>query len=381
TDPKKSDLIVDDLCFGEPDGKCTLNSGDHRKVTSHVFGRNKRETYQIPEELWIKYCRKHYQRQKYRCPQDWYETQLLLVDSQLTRLEEWGGVIDWTIQLRKKEREYVDKENNYQAIHGSLPDGVLTRERFLLQHLGPNKTFAEVREVVDLINKECDDTGIKFLPSFEFLPRIDERRNPRPRRGVGRRGMRRSVPRTPTAPSTFRLATDDSGKLTQIETKPRQNSGTGYALAKQLTQAKKRSASAMNGDKTPEPSARLVKKQKKSGFRAVNKQTPPPSDDDDKDVVDTEVQRLAKRPVASSSVGTKKDVVNVSNTVPRLVERPMAPSSNDKKKGDVKVSNAMPLPVKRPVASSSSDNKNKDSVIVRNALPRPIKRHRRRWSI
>ncbi|KAL8651925.1 MAG: hypothetical protein Q9226_004482, partial [Calogaya cf. arnoldii] len=48
---------------GEPDfnpnnptGQCTLNSGDYRKVTSHVFGRNKREIYQIPEEGWIKYC-------------------------------------------------------------------------------------------------------------------------------------------------------------------------------------------------------------------------------------------------------------------------------------------------------------------------------------
>ncbi|KAI4277544.1 MAG: hypothetical protein L6R38_005423 [Xanthoria sp. 2 TBL-2021] len=317
---KKKEIIIDPICAGEADGQCTLNSGDHRKVTSHVFGRNKRETHQIPEECWIKYCRKHYQRQKYRCPADWFETQLLLVDGQLDRLEAWGGVIDWTIQLRKKERENVDKENHHQAIHGSLPDGPLSRERFLLPYLGPNKTFAEVRAVVDVINKECDDTQNLTLPSFEFLPRIDERRNPRPRRGVARRGTRQSVQRTPAAPSTFRLTTDGSGQLTKIETKPRQTSGTGYALAKQRTLAKKRSSSALNVDQTPEPGANISKKHK-SSFHAVNKQTPPPSDDDDKKMVGDEVQHLVENPVSSASNDKGKNDTTVSNQFPRPVKR------------------------------------------------------------
>ena len=53
----------------------------------HVFGRNKRCTHQIPDDCWIKYCRKHYQRQKYRCPSDWFETQLLLIDGQIDKME------------------------------------------------------------------------------------------------------------------------------------------------------------------------------------------------------------------------------------------------------------------------------------------------------
>ncbi|KAL8881671.1 MAG: hypothetical protein Q9192_007749 [Flavoplaca navasiana] len=337
-------VTIDPICSGEADGHCTLNSGDHRKVTSHVFGRNKRETHQIPEECWIKYCRKHYQRQKYRCPQDWFETQLLLVDGQLARLEAWGGVIDWTIQLRKKEREAVDKENHHQAIHGSLPAGTLSRERFLLPYLGQNKTFAEVREVVDVINKECDDTQNLTLPSFEFLPRIDERRNPRPRRGVIRRGTRQTGQRTPAVPTTFRLATDGSGNLTKIKTTPRQTSGTGYTVAKQRSLAKKRSSAAVDADQTPEPRSNELTQAKKrststlkhdqtiqrnshssrkhtTGFRAVNKQTPPPSDDHNKKLIGAEVHGLAENLVSSSSSNKENTQINVSNTLPRPVKR------------------------------------------------------------
>ncbi|KAL8665545.1 MAG: hypothetical protein Q9168_007681 [Polycauliona sp. 1 TL-2023] len=355
---KKEELVVDHICYGEAGGQCTLNSGDHRKVTSHIFGRNKRETHQIPEECWIKYCRKHYQRQKYRCPDDWFETQLSLVDAQLNRLDKWGGVIDWTIQLRKKEREIVDKENNYQAIHGSLPDGPLSRERFLLPYLGTHKTFDEVRAVVEKIDNECDATKTRSLPSFEFLPRIDERRNPRPRRGAARRGMRQPAPRTPAAPSTFRLETDDSGKLKKIETKPRQGSGTGYAAAKARTQSKKRSASnmkdeetpepsshlskkrstsAMNDDETPEPSSHIskkrsastmnddetpepsshVSKKQQSGFHAINRQTTPPSDEDNKSAVNAEVLRLSMITASSSTGDHAKKAIKASHAFRR----------------------------------------------------------------
>lgn len=324
---QKKDVLVDPICAGEADGQCTLNSGDHRKVTSHVFGRNKRETHQIPEECWIKYCRKHYQRQKYRCPADWFETQLLLVDGQLDRLEAWGGVIDWTIQLRKKERESVDRENHHQAIHGSLPDGPLARERFLLPYLGQNKTFAEVRAVVDVINKECDDTQNLTLPSFEFLPRIDERRNPRPRRSVARRGgTRQPAPRTHAGPSTFRLTTDGSGQLTKIETKPRQTSGTGYALAKERTLAKKRSASALKAEQAPEPTeptepTEPIPKRHEFTFWAVDQQPMPHPDDGDKKTVGDEVQRPVGTPVTFSSIVNGKHEVDVSNKFPRPVKR------------------------------------------------------------
>ncbi|KAL9627185.1 MAG: hypothetical protein Q9204_006749 [Flavoplaca sp. TL-2023a] len=53
-----------------------------------------------------------------------------------------------------QEPEDVDKENHHQTIRGSLPSGTLPRERFLLPYIGQNKTFCEVGEAVDVINKE-----------------------------------------------------------------------------------------------------------------------------------------------------------------------------------------------------------------------------------
>ncbi|KAL8895797.1 MAG: hypothetical protein Q9207_008004 [Kuettlingeria erythrocarpa] len=214
TQAENSKVTIDPVCAGEADGPCTLGSGDHRKVVSHVFGRNKRCTHQIPEDCWIKYCRKHYQRQKYRCPADWFETQLILVDGQIDKMEAWGGISSWTIAIRKREREILDYENAYLAQHGTMPTGPLCRERFLVPYLGSNKSFADIRNLIDVINKECDDTKNLTLPSFELLPVIDDRRNPRPKRGAARRPGKTG---TPAPPSTFRLATDADGQIVKVE--------------------------------------------------------------------------------------------------------------------------------------------------------------------
>ncbi|KAL8826240.1 MAG: hypothetical protein Q9170_007479 [Blastenia crenularia] len=209
---------ADPICAGEADGPCLLGSGDHRKVISHLFGRNKRCTHQIPDDCWIKYCRKHYQRQKYRCPADWVETQLLLLDGHLDKMEAWGGIMSWTIAIRKKEREMLDHENSYFAQHGRLPNGPRIRERFLLPYLGSDKTFADVRHLVDVINRECDDTKGDQLPSFELLAVIDERRNPRPKRFGRARRLAQSG--RASTPATFRLSTNATGQLLKTEASP-----------------------------------------------------------------------------------------------------------------------------------------------------------------
>lgn len=278
-----TNVKIDLVCSGEADGPCTLGSGDYRKVVSHVFGRNKRCTHQIPEDCWIKYCRKHYQRQKYRCPADWFETQLLLIDAQIGKMEEWGGITSWTIAIRKKERELLDNENAYYAQHGRLPDGPRCRERFLVSYLGSNKTFENIRHLVNVINLECEETKNRRLPSFEFLPVIDERRNPRPKRGAARRASRAVAS---VAPSTFRLSTDTNGRIVKVEapaaikieastsTPSRTSSATPSSVLHSRTsqlsktesdqsRAVKRSASIFDEDegKSEVAHARLVKRQ------------------------------------------------------------------------------------------------------------------------
>ncbi|KAL8956553.1 MAG: hypothetical protein Q9183_006279 [Haloplaca sp. 2 TL-2023] len=139
-------------------------------------------------------------------------------------METWGGITSWTINIRKRERDVIDAENNHLAQHGQLP-AETTRERFLLPYVGSGKNYADVRAVVDAVDRECDDFKaahpgeISSLPAFEFLPTIDERRNPRPKRGGARRGTTHAT--RPAAPQTFKLEADPlTGKLIKIETSP-----------------------------------------------------------------------------------------------------------------------------------------------------------------
>ncbi|KAI4240020.1 MAG: hypothetical protein L6R40_005362 [Gallowayella cf. fulva] len=311
-------LTVDPVCAGEGPNPCTLQSGDHRKVTSHFFGRNKRVTHQIPEECWVKYCRKHYQRQKYRRPADWFRTQLLLIDTQLNNLEAWGGVLSWQIDVRKKERDMISKENDHLAIHGVLPD-VVCRERFLIPHLGKGKTFAQCRDLVDIVEKNCEDSKNYTLPSFEFLPEIDERRNPRPRRGTNRRPARTPVQRSPGLPTTFRLADDGSGRVKQIAIKPRQSSLTGYAASKARVAEKKRSSSNLVGDESTDAASPSPTEMNET-LRTIKKRSSSPTNDDDKQATDEHLPRLIKRPLPSST-SNEKEVIDLCANAPRPVKR------------------------------------------------------------
>lgn len=49
---------------------CQMSTGSEgvyfRKVVSHLFGRNKTSTKLFPQHVWVLYCRRHYQRARYR---------------------------------------------------------------------------------------------------------------------------------------------------------------------------------------------------------------------------------------------------------------------------------------------------------------------------
>lgn len=87
----------------------TQITGKHpRKIISHIFGRNKFVTKLIPPSVWVHYCRKHYQRARYRSTQ-WPFTQAELLLDSLGRMERWGGVRGFELVLRRREVERVDK--------------------------------------------------------------------------------------------------------------------------------------------------------------------------------------------------------------------------------------------------------------------------------
>lgn len=172
--PESTPEVVDPLCTAVP--KCVANSGDHRKVVSHIFGRNKTCTSQIPPECWIFYCRKHYQRHRYRTKNTgWKCTQFDVIKRQLTRLDRWGGVIDWEVALRKKERDELAIENRKALLNGTRPT---YRESFLEPHLGRGKSFRDVGRILTIIENETRSSDAADLPGFELLPNIDPKLYP-----------------------------------------------------------------------------------------------------------------------------------------------------------------------------------------------------------
>ena len=166
--------------------KCNTGSRDYRKVISHIFGRNKKCTTQIPESCWVIYCRKHYQRTRYRTSKaqakTYFNIQFDNLVRQLDNMENWGGVRSWTVSLRKKERDILHAEDRQIAqlrkSGANINNNTETqyhkcRERFLLPYCGKEKSFADVRIMVDAIQREVADLNQTELPGFELLPDID----------------------------------------------------------------------------------------------------------------------------------------------------------------------------------------------------------------
>ena len=171
--------------------QCNTGSQDYRKVISHIFGRNKKCTTQIPDSCWIIYCRKHYQRTRYRTSKaqvkNYFRIQFDNLARQLTRMEKWGGVRSWTIGLRKKEREILSAEDSalaqLQVPGASIDNETIARvhrcrERYLLPYVGDNKTYNDVRRFTHAIQQEVERSGATELPGFELLPDIDLEEHP-----------------------------------------------------------------------------------------------------------------------------------------------------------------------------------------------------------
>ncbi|KAJ5472758.1 hypothetical protein N7530_006759 [Penicillium desertorum] len=184
---KKEDTDKNDedhLCeFAAPCRMHPSPDGMHyRKVVSHVFGRNKAVTKLFPLGVWVHYCRKHYQRARYRADQ-WPFTQCDLLLESLNRMENWDGVESFELILRRREQMRVGREtesapntetsnqNNTTPSAGHTQDqdnkssGTVTRPPgrkhptaiiapvpdWLRQHVGHGKTFQEIRHIIELV--------------------------------------------------------------------------------------------------------------------------------------------------------------------------------------------------------------------------------------
>ncbi|KAJ9317358.1 hypothetical protein DTO271D3_2179 [Paecilomyces variotii] len=201
------------------DGPCVTGGENLRKVISHIFGRNKNCTKLFPQHVWIHYCRKHYQRARYRASV-WPFTQCDLLMDSLDRMEAWGGVDSFELVLRRRETRRTkidnDGESNEQNISStsgfpspevSSPNSVVsfsqasaiqtqeggntTNENlskkppyippspvpdWLREEVGPNKSFNDIRDIMTRLREymamvQAMDEKVMF-PDIEILPRF-----------------------------------------------------------------------------------------------------------------------------------------------------------------------------------------------------------------
>lgn len=183
-----------------------------RKVISHLFGRNKVCTRQIPEHFFEKYPRKRYQRFRYGGSSRWAFQQLNLLRCQIENMEKWGAVRSWAIELKAAKKRQIKQEDAEKArtatgIENGLPRGSRPGcvERFLLPHLGPRKSFGDVYLVLDVINKNLRERAVheRSFPGVEFLPNIDIKQHPpRPLKGKPKSSLPLEIRATKEHPSS-----------------------------------------------------------------------------------------------------------------------------------------------------------------------------------
>ncbi|RKF62125.1 putative orp1 like protein [Erysiphe neolycopersici] len=175
-----------------------------RKAISHIFGRNKICTRQIPSRVWVHYCRKHYQRSRYRNPKEYAKLQCDLVQQQIRRVHDWsetnaaagkaGVVQDWTISVRKREQKRLDDIQNNRKRKSGLSDREEEEEEefnidvncknsssavpatavpvWLLEHCRKGYSTLEILEIFNRLHQEILGDCISTFPDIEILPNI-----------------------------------------------------------------------------------------------------------------------------------------------------------------------------------------------------------------
>lgn len=169
---------------------CTTGSS-LRKAISHIFGRNKLCTKAIPNHIWVHYCRKHYQRSRYRNATDYALRQVDLVLLQVQKVQDWSdnnvrsgrrgeGVLKhWTLQARKREAKRLqDAGNRKRGYHddeeeddSALSSGTAIPD-WLQDKLNQDYGTTRMLEIVEEVKEHMNSGDITQIPDIEILPEI-----------------------------------------------------------------------------------------------------------------------------------------------------------------------------------------------------------------
>lgn len=180
-----------------------------RKAISHVFGRNKMCTRQIPDYVWVHYCRKHYQRVRYRNVQKYAELQIDMVIKQVYRVQAWsrqnaaqnkaGQLTAWQLMARKREKMRLEnaaspQEAGCKRFHsvciagdqkiGDGAEGCAEPERkkgstmpneippWLHEKCGQLYNTEQVLEMLREIERQIKSAELVHIPDIEVLPQL-----------------------------------------------------------------------------------------------------------------------------------------------------------------------------------------------------------------
>ncbi|SPO06657.1 uncharacterized protein DNG_09349 [Cephalotrichum gorgonifer] len=179
----------------EKDPNCDTGAS-LRKLISHFFGRNKKCTRSIPAHVWVHWCRKHYQRERYNKNTGYAMTQADLLVIQLRRIRDWsdenerkgetsGVVQSWELRLRKREANRRRGLSNADANSDEDDDGESGWvPEWLSVQLGEGYTTEQIQDMVEQLHSEVHTGVLHKMPDIEFLPSISgdvPRRAPRSR--------------------------------------------------------------------------------------------------------------------------------------------------------------------------------------------------------
>jgi hypothetical protein len=209
-----------------------------RKAVSHIFGRNKMCTRRIPPHVWVWYCRKHYQRARYKNEKEWARTlQYDLVSRQIKRLEEWskensrtceGGVVqDYWLEIKKREQRRLDaqkpkgerecSDSEADEIHEPQGDSSSSTAvpDWLLSLCGRSHDARRIMEIIDGIKADLTTNNLSAWPDIEILPNIIiDQDESEATKGYTKRRARRSQ----SLSSTAGINEDSTGPWTSQET-------------------------------------------------------------------------------------------------------------------------------------------------------------------
>ncbi|KAI8953557.1 hypothetical protein F4801DRAFT_576448 [Xylaria longipes] len=162
-----------------------------RKTVSHVFGRNKLCTRMIPDHVWVHFCRKHYQRKRYRSIQQYALLQCRLVREQICRVHDWSerervkgnkpGILQgWTLTLRKREqerrqhRDLSEEKDDDESPDCPVPEGTngTSVPSWLASQCREGYDTGEILKIVDRIKIELDEKKKMHFPDIEILPNL-----------------------------------------------------------------------------------------------------------------------------------------------------------------------------------------------------------------